>query len=250
MAITDNLTAFWELEEASGNRIDAVGSNDLTPTNAPGNAAGKVGNGVLTDRASAKSLQCASDPAIVIGPADFAIQAWFKPTVIHNDFAMILAKGPGGAAEEWNLRLNPDNVITFIGTCDPGTTVWSATNFAAVQNTWYHAIVNYTANLRVRIYVNGVVGALASADNLTNFGTGTNNLLVGDRGGLGFTGVIDQVGIWKGRQLSAEEIAWLYNDGNGRSFAEMEAGMGGGAAPRRTFFRSGGRRKVIGRSSS
>ena len=50
-ALTDNLVAYWKLEEASGTRFDELtgcggGGCDLTANNNPGNAAGKHGNAV------------------------------------------------------------------------------------------------------------------------------------------------------------------------------------------------------------
>ncbi len=43
-ALTDNLSAYWKLDEASGTRVDSAGSNDLTSNNSVGQAVGKLGN--------------------------------------------------------------------------------------------------------------------------------------------------------------------------------------------------------------
>jgi hypothetical protein len=42
--LVNGLVSYWKLDEASGTRVDAVGTNHLTPTNAPIGALGKIGN--------------------------------------------------------------------------------------------------------------------------------------------------------------------------------------------------------------
>jgi|ERR1019366_4338435 hypothetical protein len=57
--VTSSLSAWWNFEEANGNRIDATGNgNDLVEVNGPiANATGKVGNGADLQKASNQWLQ-------------------------------------------------------------------------------------------------------------------------------------------------------------------------------------------------
>jgi hypothetical protein len=52
--------------------------------------------------------------------------------------------------------------------------------------------------------------------------TGASDFNIGRRqaGDFYTDGLIDQVGIWK-RKLTSDEITYLYNSGNGRSYADF-----------------------------
>ena len=43
-SLLTNLVAYWKLEETTGTRMDSVGASHLSPVNAPGSGAGKLGN--------------------------------------------------------------------------------------------------------------------------------------------------------------------------------------------------------------
>ena len=54
MALTDNLIAFWQLEEASGVRYDSEGSNNLTDNNTVTSATGVVGDAAQFTRSNSE----------------------------------------------------------------------------------------------------------------------------------------------------------------------------------------------------
>src|SRR3990167_10109236 len=93
MALTDNITAYWKLDESSGNAADSVASNTLTNTNTVGYSAGKINN--AADFVGANSTYfIAGSPVAALGAKSYSF--WTKVTTITQDDAW-LANG-GGAA--------------------------------------------------------------------------------------------------------------------------------------------------------
>lgn len=88
---------------------------------------------------------------------------------------------------------------------------------------YYHLSCSYdgTGYSGIKIYINGVE---ASYDNLslgtyTGMANGTLNLTIGNSSQISVinnvtSGIIDEVAIWKNRELTATEVLELYNKGN------------------------------------
>ena len=74
---TTGLVSYWKLDEASGTRVDSHGPNPLTPANAPGGAAGKIGTGCTFN-----GSQYLHHPDLIapLGDEDFTYTLWFKTT--------------------------------------------------------------------------------------------------------------------------------------------------------------------------
>lgn len=73
------LVSYWSLDEASGTRVDSVGSNDLTPVNAPEVVTGYEGNAVRLPVASSSYLTIADNPSLsTTGSTSFKISLWVK----------------------------------------------------------------------------------------------------------------------------------------------------------------------------
>ena len=109
MALTDNLIAFWELEEASGTRNDAHGSNHLTDNNTVAQGTGKVGNCADFELDNSEYLSIADNAALSVGDEDFTIQAWFNIEANPGFRQGIVGKSSGGADGYW-LKWEPSYV--------------------------------------------------------------------------------------------------------------------------------------------
>ena len=98
MSFTDNFIAFWKLGEASGTRVDSIGSNDLTDNNTVTQAAGKIGNCAQFTAANSEYLSIADNAALSTGDIDFSIVFWvyFDST---PSFADVIAKWAAGEQE-------------------------------------------------------------------------------------------------------------------------------------------------------
>ncbi len=97
MALTDNLVAYWKLDEASGNAADATGNGfTLTNTNTVGFAAALINNGADYGTANTnKYLRLSNDLGITGG--DITISTWVKMrTEIATGNQTIAIQGDAG----------------------------------------------------------------------------------------------------------------------------------------------------------
>ena len=233
MAIIDNLVAYYSLDEASGNAIDAHGSNDLTDTNTVGAGTGVVSGARLFSAAASERFQRADNTAWSMGDIDFTLTAWVNvadldPELLVRSF--VIKESPIDGEYELKYHSGSDRFVfqVYGGASfgSPGAVL--ADNLGAPSiNTWYflvawHDAANNTLNIQVN---NGTPNSAAhSAGVIDSAGT----CYIGGDPFSGWTdGLIDEVGIWK-RILTTEERTWLYNAGAGRSYANIVAGMGGG----------------------
>ncbi|MDD3711543.1 MAG: prepilin-type N-terminal cleavage/methylation domain-containing protein [Patescibacteria group bacterium] len=104
-------------------------------------------------------------------------------------------------------------------------------------NTWNHVVVTYDGSSSYNgfnIYINGESqntirsggGTYVATDNrsdclFTINGFNNSDIYQDGRGlNFGIDGVMDEVGIWKGRELTATDVEILYNQGTGRTYNE------------------------------
>lgn len=230
MALIDGLVSFWELEEASGTRFDAVTttSNDLTDVNTVTQNPGKVGNAAQFSSAAAEELTRADNASLSVG-VGVAVTwtAWVYADVLTNNTGVLGKWNPDneyaleyGAVTPNRFELavrNPANTVT---------TARAATTFGLpVVATWYFLMAKYDlANLSISVN-NGTVDSTAYTSDIRD---AAGLFRIGGYLNASWNGRIDQVGFWK-RALSADEITQLYNGGNGLSYAQMLSVSTGGA---------------------
>jgi hypothetical protein len=230
MAVIDDLIAYYEMDGTAGASEDDVhGSNHLTDNNTVGSATGKVGNCRDFENASTHYLEHADNADLSTGDISFSFQVWIN-----------IESKPGAGAIHYVIIKAEEYLLWYSGDEDRlkfsvynGSSYTTATWGSALSlATWYHVICTYdSVNDEVSIIVNDgtpvVQGSATSGNNSANvFRLATDS-------GEGFDGLMDEVGFWK-KELSAAEITWLNNAGNGRSYADIqnEGGGGGGANPR------------------
>ena len=234
MALADNLIAYWTLDEASGNAIDAHGSNDLTETSGTIDAAsGKVGGARDFEAGDTEWFEIADNTDLSTGDIDFTFACWVRAETLAS-FPCIAQKGWSGLASadrEWVLYYNTTS-SRFVMEKGAGTAAVSVTasNFGAASTATGYFVVIYHDS------VNDIIGISVNAGtpNTTSTSTGVNN---GNRAfvlgastvgqSLYWDGVIDEAGFWK-RVLTSDERTELYNIGNGRDYAYIIGGGGGG----------------------
>jgi hypothetical protein len=223
-ALLQDMVAFWELEEASGNRIDAHGANDLAPTNTPGNATGIVGSAVALASASSQYLSIADNAALSMGDIDFSICAWVRFDTLPGTASIATKWTTGGNQREYMLIFQSSRFRFFTSSNGTSSTSVVANTFGAPSTgTWYFVVVwhDATANT-INIQINN--GTADSAAHSTGVVDLASTFYLGQAGfgGALMDGRIDQTGVWK-RVLTAGEKTWLYNAGSGRSYSAISA---------------------------
>jgi hypothetical protein len=215
--LTTSLSAFWKLEEASSTRYDCFNANNFTPGNTPGNAVGKIGNGVDLERGSSQILSVTGTAALQLGDVDFFGACWVSLESKPAGGVMVLARGYT-AATEWLVawRDSSDRFI-FQVTDGGGTDEVVANNFGAPSLATFYCIYFWrdsagTINISVN---NGTADSLSSSNFVA---TGAITLEMGGNGANFFDGIVDEFGFWK-KVLSTQEKADYYNAGSGNTTA-------------------------------
>lgn len=224
LGLQTSLGAFWSLENTSwtddtGNGTTLTGNG--TP---PGTGTGRVGNGVSLN-GSTDYLSAVSNTNIAHGGASFSLQAWVNLTA---GFQGVMAKTNNAFGDrDWSFGSR------FTGSANNWS--WSVYNVASseficdstvAQGTgWHHLVGTYNSSSgALKLYVDSVdatsgtptVTSSANSSSAAPFNIGRfldNSVFA--------TGVIDQVGFWKSRVLSAGDVTALYNTGSGLSYAAM-----------------------------
>jgi hypothetical protein len=213
--ITSSLLAFWELEEASGTRVDAHAGHDLTDNNSVVSVAGVVGNAAEFDNTNHLST---TNQDFDIVAASFTMCGWARFNNYTTRQTIISRYGSGerwslhyttnaGGRLEFHWKLNTYAILT-----EPSAGEWH------FYIAWYDASAE-TINFQMD---DGSVSSTSVAGN--PLASSTKDLLVGGKNDSTPTdfmdGDLDQVGFWT-RVLTADERAYLYNSGAGRPYSEM-----------------------------
>jgi hypothetical protein len=217
---TTNMVGWWAMDETSGNRADSH-SNGLTLTdnNTVTYATGKLGNAATFAAANTEYLSRSSEANLQMSTADIYFGVWVYTSCAST--CTIAAKGNGTTKYEYILMLSADQKPAFFiyNASDGNAGVNWATSLTA--STWYW-VEAWTNKASSTIYINVNNGTPASAtwtgarDNAS-----TDPFLVGQRNSTNYySGNIDDFVFYK-RILTADERAWLYNSGSGRTYCDV-----------------------------
>ena len=209
--LVTGLVAYWSLDETSGTRADSVGSADLTDNNTVGYDTGVNGNAASFVAGNLEKLSCAST-SLPAGTHSFTLSAWFNPTGVSGEFAIVGRFHTALPSRDYLLDLVNDQIWFF--SASGSNPRW--TTPAIQAGVWHHVLGWYdSATGNASIAVNNgtpVTNAITPE-------TGEAAFVIGsyDSPGAPFTGLIDEVGIWS-RVLTEDERAELYNSGTGKFY--------------------------------
>jgi hypothetical protein len=235
MALTDNLLAYWELDEGSGTRNDSHGSRHLTDNNTVATGTGPD-SGTCADFEASQFewLDVADHADLSCGDTDFTINLWVNFET-GGTFKIVATKGYGYTTNyEWALFTDASSKLQFNVNSGAATVTSVATTGAAVStSTWYMVSMwhDATAN-QIGIAVNA--GSADTASCSTGVNDGTRSLEFGrtEGGALYFDGKLAYVGMWR-RVLSGAERTSLYNSSAGLNYAGLSGGGGSTVARQR-----------------
>lgn len=217
MELTDNLVAYYKLDESSGNASDSVGN--ITASNSSVTyVSGKINNGASFNRSAYLSL---GTPSTLNFQGAMTISFWMytSPTELYT---MLIADATSSAANGvYIIYTHPTRVIGFGWGNGSTATSRETNNDAYTINTWTHITVTRDSSKNQKIYVNGVEASYSQTENTSTPIYGTlQGLAIGRKGSSSYnyyTGLLDEVGFWS-RALSKDEISQLYNSGAGLSY--------------------------------
>jgi hypothetical protein len=209
MALADNLTAFYNLEDET----DSFASYDLTNTGAVTFTAAKIDNGANFTPDDALN----NDSVIGAMSYPYSISAWvkFDSLATGEDQAVFCIHDGTNDYHIIKLR-DSDNKIIFRSN-NAGSAADVDTGITAVADTWYHIVLVMNSATNIDIYVNNVL----TNDGVAVFTANTPTLF--DMGTLGraslwyLDGLMDLVGLWD-RALVVSDVSSLYNSGDGLAY--------------------------------
>lgn len=222
-AIKAKLTAWWSLDEASGQRNDShTNALHMTDNNTVTQGAGKVGNATQHDRGNAEHLSHADDDLFTPAGA-FGVGGWIylDDTGFHTIFSKHTSSGS-----------NREYVLWFFGDSDllkwymypdggSSSVIVTANDFGVLSAaTWYFVMCWYD-EVNINISINdGTPDSTAHNTGITNktspFKLGSYNT---DADTL-MDGRLDEM-FFLNDAPTAGEITWLYNAGAGRAYADL-----------------------------
>jgi hypothetical protein len=212
MALSDNILAYWNLNNNGSGGVSLVDStghnNTLTNNGGVALGSGKIGNG----SASFNGSNDLSLSAFPISSGNFSISLWAKTA--SSDIGVSIGSFNYPDSGGWRLySQNSDLIYAIVD--DNG---YSYTGLGSLTNIndgdWHHLVVTYDGTNSL-IYLDGVqVQSLATT--FTSF--------AGFPFGIGYDGQSlysdaqnDEVGLWS-RAISSSEVLYLYNSGSGRPY--------------------------------
>lgn len=216
MALTDNLSGYWKLNETSGTRADSHGTNHLTDVNTVGSAPGKIYGAGQFVAASTEYLTIVNPPTLALGASNLTITAWVY--IDGGGSATIASKWrPGSAQYEYYLYYSGSTFNWNVYTPDLPVTIQSTFGTPAL-GTWYFLTAQFTlATLTGSLKVNNGTAVTEAGTGTPPSTTAPFRIGADGDGGQPWNGRIDEVGVWK-RVLSAPEIQQVYNYGNGLTY--------------------------------
>jgi concanavalin A-like lectin/glucanase superfamily protein len=236
VALIDNLISYWKLDEASGDALDAHGTNDLTETSGTiASATGKIGNARDFESADTEYFEIADNADLSTGDIDFTIAAWVNLESLTNGTIASKYETVGNQREYLFFYNANDHVtnnrfsfaVSSDGTGAALVTI-DANNFGAPSTgTWYHVVAWHdSVSNQIGISVNAGTPDTASHsagvfNSTTPFRLGA--IFAGGGQFYQLDGLLDEVGFWK-RVLTSQERTDLYNGGSGLSYDDFDAG--------------------------
>lgn len=244
MALTDNLKAYWKLDESSGDAADATGGGSTaTNVNTATYSSGKINNGVFFARASSQRL-AATDSATLSIVGDISVSFWVYFTTLPSSgqvYGLVTKDTASTSNRAWwvdvynpsasyqlRMGIHKDNTNTNFS--------YSYVTHSFSTSTWYHIVAKCTPTnslaTKFEFYVDGTSKGNGTAATVgteaTSIYDNTTALVMGgyDGAGVYHNGGIDEVGLWD-RVITGTEVTDLYNSGSGLSYDSF--GGGGGA---------------------
>jgi hypothetical protein len=219
MALTTSLISYWKLDEASGNALDAHGSNELTDVNTVGSATGKILNARDFERGSVEYFTHVDNASLSVGDIDWTWGMWVQLESKSASSHYFVSKGADAYLVRWNAGSDRFEVLLYTGSAYITAT---ANNFGAPSTgVWYYILAWHDAtenSLTIQVN-NGTIDQVSTSGGFSPDTAG--DLVIGDYStpALGFShdGLLDEIGFWK-RVLTTQERTDLYNSGSGFAY--------------------------------
>lgn len=203
MALWDNLTHYWPLDEASGARADVVGTADLTATTL--GTTGISGGGELADDI-AQSLTSVED--VVTSGQVASLVVWFQFTGSATAFLMITKHASGLTGFSLNVINKRLQLVT--------ANIVRLTTGILTEGVWHLAVATISST-KFTLSVDGAAPQDYLPGGLVPFSSTLSACYYDWVNGGEFV-IVDEMAIFD-RVLSSSDAASLWNSGSGSFYA-------------------------------
>lgn len=223
--ILAKLTSWWELDESSGTRGDSHGSQDLSLFGTEAGVADGVRGG--GDNAAVFS---GSNNFFRTSEADLQIPASNGNWCMFGWFYLTSNSGSKGLMSKWDVVsvstlervLSVQSGVAY-GQSSNGASYINASTAAPSVTTWHFYVVWKDSDHYVRLRIDDATtfaspGTASATPNSTQFSIGSFQ-----GASSRMVGRAQRAGWIKGGVLTADEITYLYNSGNSKTYAEVVA---------------------------
>ncbi len=207
--------AYYKMDEASGNLLDAKGSLNMTMTNGPIGSGTGIINGARSFDVTKTQYFTITNAAFSWGDTAFTYAVWVKTTDLSAYMQFVGNNGTG--VEVWFSS----SANRFKATTDSDvTSEVTASNVGAPSiNTWYYIIVDYNPSGRV-LRIKGNNGIANSTSSNLAPPTGQALTVGCSDSGFSWYGLIDEFAVFN-TLLSDAQHTLLYNSGAGLPFSSF-----------------------------
>jgi Concanavalin A-like lectin/glucanases superfamily len=222
------LYAYYNMDEASGNAIDAsVNGRDLLSGSAVGSVTGVINTARSFNGTNFGILYRNNFTDGSPGANHFFTTFWMKIGTLTQSIldTGLIGKMSFNTDGEWLVYYRNDTHKIRIDVTTDGTTgtqtILESTTAIANTTDWYFIAAGWDGT-NIKISVNGGAYATASFAGPVFSGTGTHLEIAAEGGSNYWNGNMDEVAIWIGRNdLTISEVQQLYNNGAGLPFSSF-----------------------------
>jgi len=221
------MVAYWDLDEASGNRADSFGSNTLVDNNTVGSAAFVINNGSDHEASNSEYFTVADNSDLSMGDIDFWFAGWVKLESLSVN-ALLVWKSKNDSTStndrEYSLAVNTSGDMQWLVSNDTsnGQVTWSTSLSLATK--YFVVVYHDSVNNLVGISIDGAAFQTSawsggSFDSNGSFVMGRQALTGSNK----LDGLMDEWQCRKASPPTIDDVEWMYNSGDGRPYASYSA---------------------------
>lgn len=216
--LSENCIGYWKMNDSAENKTVIDSSEQAHDGQAQRNTSilsqtGKLNTALKFERSLSDYISFGTGPAIV-GTGAFAVSLWVKIIELNQNQMLVNQRATSFATGSYAVSVKSDNKIHF-EVYNAGLGFSFDSDTAITDNNWHLVIAQRINSTTGELYLdtNNVGSGQGAAKSL-------NAVLVCAgrwNGGSGWhlDGIIDDLRIWDGKVLSADERAFLWNNGLG-----------------------------------
>jgi len=220
--LNTDIVAYWNFEEASGDLLDQVVSNDGTNDGCEYGTAGIIDDCWTFVAANTDFVTIPDNAALKFASGDFSVQAWVKYPETASTLYIINKGTEEVGGIRWTIQIASTAGAIYWSIDDNTAAKTIKTTGTNYDNDAWHHVVGVRDGNNLILYVDG---SAETPLDITGYGSldTTEDLKIGARSEddrRNWEGEIDEVGIWN-RTLSPEEVTQLYNGGAGITYTDV-----------------------------